>query len=63
MERPSKRILIIDNNFSSPSSLSSSINSERDPKHAKPAFLVLAPDENNPRSRIAIDAVGLFFLK
>ena len=36
--------------------LVSSTSSERDPKHAKPAFLVLAPDENSPRSNIAICA-------
>ena len=36
----------------------SSTNSDRDPKQAKPAFLVLAPEENNPRSRIAIRALG-----
>ena len=36
----------------------SSINSVKDPKQAKPAFLVLAPFENNPLSKIAILALG-----
>ena len=39
------------------------VNSEIDPKHAKPAFLVLAPFGKISRSKIAILALGFFILK
>ena len=38
--------------------LASLINSVKEPKQAKPAFLVLAPLEKSPRSKIAILALG-----